>query len=58
MNADDLKGLRNFKKDFSQVRESIVVCLEKRSRATEDGIRILPYREFVRMLWEGKLTSG
>ncbi len=56
VNVEDLKGLRNFKKDFPQVGESIVVCLEKHSRITEDGIRILPYREFARMLWKGKLT--
>jgi uncharacterized protein len=58
VNAEDLKGLRNFKKDFPQMRESIVVCLEKRPRVTEDGIRILPHREFARMLWEGKLAPG
>jgi uncharacterized protein len=58
VNAEDLKGLRNFKKDFPQMRESIVVCLEKRPRVTEDGIHILPHREFARMLWEGKLAPG
>lgn len=58
VNAEDLKGLRNFKKDFPQMRESIVVCLEKRPRVTEDGIRILPHREFARMLWGGKLAPG
>ena len=58
VNAEDLKGLRNFKKDFPQMRESIVVCLEKRPRVTEDGVRILPHREFARMLWEGKLAPG
>jgi hypothetical protein len=30
-----------------------VVSLEPKMRRTDDGILILPYREFVSWLWEG-----
>jgi len=33
------------------------VCLEKTRRLTEDGILILPYREFVRELWMDGLAA-
>ena len=53
----DLKGLINFKKDFPAVKSLIIVCLEKRMRVTREGIRIMPYREFIDLLWQGELTA-
>lgn len=49
----DIGGLLNFRQDFPEVRHLIVVCLEGRQRKTEDGVMIIPHREFTRMLWEG-----
>jgi uncharacterized protein len=49
----DVGGLLNFRKDFPDVRHLIVVCLESRRRKTDDGVSIIPHREFTRMLWDG-----
>ncbi len=54
--SDDLGGLREFAQDHPRVRRRIVVSLEERARRTEDGIDILPYRDFARSLWEGTLV--
>ena len=55
--SDHLKGLRELARDFPRVGRRIVVCLEKTRRLTEDGILILPYREFVRELWMDGLAA-
>jgi uncharacterized protein len=48
----DLKGLRELEKEHPNTNlKRIVVCLEPAPRKTEDGIMILPYREFLRQLW-------
>jgi predicted AAA+ superfamily ATPase len=48
--ADHLRGLRSLVLDHPKVRRRIVVCLESNSRRTEDGILILPAREFCQRL--------
>jgi len=50
-----LKGLRSLKEDQSNVRRRIVVCLEDKSRITDDSIEILPAREFAAKLWQGQI---
>lgn len=57
ISSRDIRGLVNFKKDFPSVKSLIIVCLEKRMRKTEEGIYIVPYREFTKSLWRGKWTS-
>ena len=52
--SGDMRGLINFKKDFPEVKWRIIVCLEKRIRKTEEGIYIVPYQEFIRLLWDGE----
>ena len=52
---DHLRGLRRLVQDQPQVREQIVVCLEPKSRRTDDGIRILPAAEFCRRLERGDM---
>lgn len=54
----DLKGLLNFKKDFPEAKRLMVVCLEKRMRRTDQGVDIVPYQDFTRLLWGGKWTEG
>lgn len=51
-----LKGLRSLVRDHPTVRRRIVVCREPRRRRTEDGIEIVPAREFAAGLWEGEWT--
>jgi len=51
--SHDLRGLRQFRREYPDVAHCIVVCLETHPRRTEDGIDILPYRKFIRSLWEG-----
>jgi len=52
--AAHLKGLRRFKEEYSTKR-SILVSLDTTPRKTEDQIEILPWREFLKQLWEGEV---
>lgn len=49
----DTKGLLEFKKDFPKAVHFIIVCMEKRMRQTREGVWIIPYREFMKLLWQG-----
>lgn len=53
--ADHLKGLRALRQEHRRVGRSILVCLEDRSRRTEDSIEILPAQQFAKQLWAGDL---
>jgi predicted AAA+ superfamily ATPase len=53
--ADHLRGLRAAKEDHSKIKQRIVVCLERTSRRTDDGILILPAKEFCDRLAKGDL---
>jgi predicted AAA+ superfamily ATPase len=53
--GDDLKGLRSLLQDQPTAKQLIVVCQEARTRVTSDGIKIMPYRSFVKALWQGEL---
>lgn len=53
---DHLKGLRSLVQDHPKVKRRIVVSLEPKARKTEDGIEILPAREFARRLWADALV--
>lgn len=53
--SDHLKGLRSLVEDHPRVRSRIVVSLEPNARRTEDGILILPAREFCLQLAAGDL---
>ena len=54
---DHLRGLRTLAEEYPAVRRRMVVCLEARTRRTDDGIDILPATEFVRSLGEGSLAQ-
>lgn len=54
---DHLRGLRSVIEDHPRIRRRIVVCGEDKARITEDGIAILPFRDFVSRLWAGDLTT-
>ena len=51
------KGLRSLIDDFPRVKRRIVVCGEPRSRVTEEGIEVLPFKTFVSKLWGGELMD-
>jgi uncharacterized protein len=56
--AGDIRGLANFKNDFPSAESLIVVCLEKKLRKTDEGIFIVPYQEFTKLLWQGEWTRN
>jgi predicted AAA+ superfamily ATPase len=53
VSTQDIKSLRALREE-KQLKRFICVCLEKRSREV-DGIKILPYAEFLAALGEGRL---
>jgi predicted AAA+ superfamily ATPase len=53
--ADHLKGLRSLVQDHPRIKQRVVVCLEPKSRRTEDGILILPPGDFAKRLGAGDL---
>jgi predicted AAA+ superfamily ATPase len=50
----DLHSLKAFKEDYSP-KLSLVVCNESEERI-QGGIRIVPWRMFLRDLWEGRIV--
>lgn len=55
--SDHLRGLRALREDHPKVKRRILVSLEKQSRRTEDGIEIMSYKEFVKLLWSNELIK-
>jgi uncharacterized protein len=53
--SDHLKGLRALKEDHRGVGRRVLACMVPRARRTEDGIDVLPVREFLERLWAGDL---
>jgi len=51
--ADHLRGLRTITQDH-RVGQRVVVCLESKSRRTDDGILVLPALEFCKLLNAGE----
>lgn len=52
VSSQDIKSLRALREE-KILKHFVCVCMEKRSREV-DGIKILPYTEFLTSLWEGK----
>lgn len=55
INKNDLKGLRALKEDHPSVKQRILICNVDTDYKTEDGIRVLNYRSFLKQLWNGEL---
>jgi predicted AAA+ superfamily ATPase len=53
--ADHLRGLRELARDHRGIKQRLIVCLERTSRKTDDGIWILPAEEFTNRLGGGDL---
>jgi predicted AAA+ superfamily ATPase len=56
--SDHLKGLRELAVDHPQIGRRVVVCLEPKRRRTDEGIEILPVRDFVDELASGALLGS
>ena len=56
VSARDLKGLKALKEEGLMERY-ILVCREDYPQLLDDGILILPYKDFLQQLWEGKIVS-
>jgi predicted AAA+ superfamily ATPase len=52
IHSDHLKGLRELKIEHPSIKKRMIVCLEKNRRITDDGIEIIPYREWAFCLSE------
>ena len=57
IDRNHLKGLRAIAQEYPETGRRVVVCLEPRSRRTDDGIYILPAETFVHRLWSGALLG-
>jgi len=55
IDTTDLRPLKTFIQEYRPGR-AFVVCNERASRLHED-IRILPWRDFLKMLWDGEVIS-
>ena len=53
----DTRHLLEFRKEHPGVKQLVVVCLEPRPRITNDGVHILPYRDFLDALWQGEIIA-
>ena len=54
---NELKGIRTFLEEHKS-RRHVVVTREHEPRRTEDGIELIPWRQFCKMLWAGELIRG
>ena len=50
------RGLRAFSEEYATKRRILVTC-DTRSRRLEDGIDVLPWKEFLQQLWAGHIMS-
>lgn len=54
--ARDLKGIRALAEEVA-LQRMIVVSREAAGWTTDDGVRVLPARDFFRQLWQGELLA-
>lgn len=56
--SDHLKGLRHLRQDHPEIGRLVLVCLEEQAWRSDDGIDVLPVREFLSRLWAGEMLRG
>jgi predicted AAA+ superfamily ATPase len=54
----DTRHLLQFRKDYPGVRELLLVCDETEARVTDEGVSILPWRDFINRLWSGNIPGA
>lgn len=52
----DTRHLLQFRKDHPDVRQLILVACESEVRITDNGVHILPWRNFIDLLWSGGIV--
>jgi len=57
LQSRDTRNLRHFRDEHPEVRKLLLVCLEERSRVTDEGVNILPLQEFMDRLWGDELQN-
>jgi hypothetical protein len=50
-----LLTLRELRQEHPHVGKLVIVSLEDKARKTDDGIVILPYKDFCQRLWLGEI---
>ncbi len=55
ISSSDLRGLRALKEEHSP-EKTFLVCLAPKAKKYEDGIVCLPYQDFLKALWGGKIV--
>ncbi|MBX3171480.1 MAG: ATP-binding protein [Candidatus Eremiobacteraeota bacterium] len=53
----DLKGLRQFKLEYPQVKRRILISLDPMARRTDDGVELMPLSDFLGRLWQGEVVG-
>ena len=56
IHSKHLRGLKALKEEWN-VKNLILVCLERQSRTVNNSIQILPWKTFLKKLWKEKLLS-
>ena len=54
--AGHLRGLEAYREEH-RPRRSLLVCLEPHSRLLDNGIEVMPWREFLSQLWANAVVS-
>jgi predicted AAA+ superfamily ATPase len=54
----DTRHLLQFRNEYPEVQQLVLVCLEPVARLTADGVHILPYKDFLQALWADKWTPS
>jgi predicted AAA+ superfamily ATPase len=54
--TDHLKGLRAWREEHPKSR-CILVCRGPKARRTDEGIEIVPWREFLASLWKNEIRA-
>jgi len=57
INSTHLKGLRELKVEYPEIKKRYVISTERESRETADGIHILSHKDFTEKLWSGKIIK-
>ena len=47
--------MRPFREEHPKAR-ALLVSMDPRPRRTHDGVEILPWRDFLEQLWDGKIV--
>ncbi len=58
LHSHDLRHLLEFRREYPSVERLVVVCLEPYARITDEGVHILPWRDFLEQLWLGDVWDG